>query len=35
MMGRGESYIEERISMTSQEYSVLKEDMKDDVSGWS
>jgi hypothetical protein len=28
-------YIQERISLTRQKYTVLKEDMKDDKCGWS
>jgi hypothetical protein len=35
MMNAGEMKIKERILMTMQEYSVLKERIKDDECGWS
>jgi hypothetical protein len=35
MMNAGEVDIKERILLTKQEYSVLKEEIKDDECGWS
>jgi hypothetical protein len=35
MTSAGESFIKERISLTRQEYTVLKENMKEHECGWS
>jgi hypothetical protein len=35
MMNAGEVDIKESILLTKQEYSVLKEEIKDDECGWS